>query len=79
LRLNRLSAGVTKAVLPTVPALEYGVTAQAGGKPGIRGGLGFLPSTSWGLATHSYPQRCKVDSEGPYSGPNTLSTTTAED
>ena len=57
LRLDHLPAGGTEAVLPTVPALEHCVTAQAGGGPSIPGAFrGCLPST-WGLSTHSCPQR----------------------
>ena len=36
-RLDRLATGGTQAVLPTVPALKNVVTAQAGGRPSIRG------------------------------------------
>ena len=56
LRFNRLSAGVTQAILPTVPALEDVITAQAGGQPGIRGGGRFVPSVSRAL-THACSQR----------------------
>ena len=57
LRFDRLTAGGTEAVLPTVPALEYCVTTQARGGPSIAGACRrFLPST-WRLSTHGCPQR----------------------
>jgi hypothetical protein len=65
--------------VPTVPALEYAVTAEAGGETRIHGGfLGLLPSVS-GALTHDDPQSCKGNLERPCIGPDTLSTSTGED
>ena len=57
LLLDRLPAGVTEAILPTIPALEDAVTAQAGGRPRIHGTDNFssavCASSTWGLFTHA--------------------------
>jgi hypothetical protein len=60
LLFNRLPAGVTETVLPTVPALKNVITAQASGEPGIRGGGRFVPSVSRAL-THACSQRYTGD------------------
>jgi hypothetical protein len=56
LLLDRLPAGVTEAILPTIPALEDDVTAQAGGQPRIHGADDFsssvCPWSTRGLFTH---------------------------
>ena len=55
LRLDRVAAGVTDAVLPTVPTIEHLITAEAGGEPRIRGEGRFLSSACRAL-THGCPQ-----------------------
>jgi hypothetical protein len=70
-----------QAVLPTIPAPELLVTAQTRGISGIRAvfrgsAMGAFP---WPFVTHGGPQRCTVVGEGLCFGPDSLSTTAAED
>jgi hypothetical protein len=74
-------AAGAQAVLPAVPAPELVVTAQTGRRSRIRAVFrGSAMGTFQGsLATHGSPQRCTVVGEGLCFGPDTLSTTAAED
>jgi hypothetical protein len=55
--LNRLTAAGADAVLPPVPTLEDGITAQAGRRSRIRVvGRRFLPWTSGGWLADGGPQ-----------------------
>jgi hypothetical protein len=57
LRLDGLTTARAEAVLPTIPALEMFIAAQAGGGARICGGFwGLLPSVSRAL-THGCPQQ----------------------
>jgi hypothetical protein len=81
LLIEFIFAAGAQAVLPTVPAPELVVTAQTGRRSCIRAVFrGSAMGTFQGsLATHGGPQRCTVVGEGLCVGPDTLSTTTAED
>jgi hypothetical protein len=65
LLFNRLPAGVTQTILPTVPALEDVITAQAGGQPGIHGAEDFLSSvcslSTQGFFTHEVLSETRGD------------------
>jgi hypothetical protein len=56
LLLDALPAGVTQTILPTIPALEDNVTAQAGGESRIHGAYDFSSSvcalSTRGFFTH---------------------------
>jgi hypothetical protein len=74
-------AAGAQAVLPTVPARELVVTAQTGRRSRIRAVFrGSAMGTFRGsLVTHGGPQQYTVVGEGLCVGPDTLSTTAAED
>jgi hypothetical protein len=77
--LNGLMTARAEAILPSIPALELFVTAQAGGGASIRGGFRGLLISTWGLPPPSCPQERTVAGKGLCLGPDTLSATTAED
>ena len=75
-----LAAGA-QAILPTIPTLERFLTAETDGRTRIR--VAFRDSAMvgfpWPFVTHDGPQPCMVVGEGRWFGPDTVSTTTAED
>ena len=56
LLLDGLTAGITQAVLPPVPTLERGITAEAGDEINIRGGYGGRLFSVCSTLTHTCPQ-----------------------
>ena len=56
LLLDGLPAGVTQAILPPVPTLERGITAEAGDEINIRGGYGGRLFSVCSTLTHTCPQ-----------------------
>jgi hypothetical protein len=76
-----IPAAGAQAILPSIPTLERFLTAETGGRSGIRSVFrgSALVGFPWPCVTHDGPQQCRVVGEGLCFGPDTLSTTTAED
>ena len=76
--LDGVSAVLAEAILAAVPADEHVITPEAGGGTRILAELRVGLLSMEGVLTHGGPQWVKVGVEGPYIGPDPLSTTTAE-